>query len=553
MKKILILIGIILSITNSIAQTISPYQVSTDWAFGQGGRMVFTGEFPSSTNGVTSTMGTNTSVGVEASSSIVYRDKIRALYTNTMQTYNNNPLTGGAWTNFIYRQDLNNICAGSCTGGGVYFPDPTTPNAFYYISGNDLTGGSCQNKGNNRIRFTGYPLSTYDAGHGIVQVDIDANVGENITVGADRSGGYWLATHDKGTGNIFKIWHYSATTGITGPTTFDKTQNFTASAVGQSYIKFSPCMDKIAFTGANWVVVYEFDNVNGIVGNPVWESNVGVSSGVGLEFSPDGDRIYWSGNNTTIDWHDITSNTNGSLGAGNRSWSMQLGPDGSIYTSPGSSTSLGRIDNSNSAPTVSTVTINGGGSTYRGLTNLAWLSPYSPVLNATVNATNCEVYDFDFQFKNYFNTNISIKSTEATIDFGDGSPVINNPTFPLTHTFPSVSTYNVVYTFKDLACNQTWTATVAVTPSCPLGIDFSKNNDNSQFIQEINFKVFPIPSTSEFNVTSDKDYSLEIYNTEGKMIGMTTSRKFEINGPTGFYVGRFIFEDKILFVKLIKK
>lgn len=331
------------------------------------------------------------------------------------------------------------------------------------------------------------------------------------------------------------------------------TQNFTASAIGQSYIKFSPCMDKIAFTGANWVVIYQFDNVTGVVGSPIWENNVGVSSGVGLEFSPDGDRVYWSGNNTNIDWHDITSNTNGSVGGGSdKSWSMQLGPDGNIYTSPGTSTSIGRIDNSNNAPTLTSVFINGGGSIYRGLTNLAWLSPYSPSLTSNV-GSDCQTINFNFQFKNYYNTNISIKPTEATIDFGDGSPVVNNPTFPLSHVFPTVGTYNVIYTFKDLGCDQIWVASLPVTVSCPMGIDFNNNNNNSQFIQEINFNVFPIPSAGEFSVKSDKDYSLEIYNAEGKMVGKTTSRKFEIDGPSGFYVGRFIFEEKSIYVKLIKK
>ncbi len=455
----------------SEGQTVSPYQLSTSWAFGSGGRMEFSGDFPSSSVGVTSTMGTNNAVSPETSTAIAYRSKTRALYTNTLHMFNNNPLTGGTWLNLIYNMQTNNICSGSAAGGGVLFPDPvrnSTNDAFYMINANDLTGGSCQNKGLNRTRYIGLTLPVFDATHGIVNVDTDANNGEGIAVGADRSGGYWLAGHTKDNTNTFRIWHYTAT-GITGPVVYDMLPNFTASALGQSYIKFSPCNDKIAFTGANWVVIYNFDNINGTIGSLIWGSNVGVSSGDGLEFSPDGDRIYWSGNNTNVDWHDITSNTNGTTGS--KSWTMQLGLDGNIYASPGTSTSLTRFDNANNAPTVNSVTINGGGSVYRGLTNLAWLSPNLPILTA-IGTGVCNNYDFTFAFKNYYNTNVSIKSTEATIDFNDGSPIINNPTFPLQHTFPTTGgPYIVTYTFKDLFCDQVWKDTAVVIVTCPSPIE----------------------------------------------------------------------------------
>ncbi len=515
MKKTLITLILTVLSCFSLFSQISPYQLSTEWAFGEGGRMVFTGEFPSSSVGVTSSMGTNTLVGPENSSAIVYTDKTRALYTNTMQMYNNNPLTGGAWTDQIYSQLSNAICAGSCADGGILFPDPAAPNSFYYISGNDLTGGSCQNKGNNRIRFTGYPLATYDAAHGIVSVDIYENVGENITAGADRSGGYWVATHDKGNTNTFKIWHYTST-GISGPIIYDMAQNFTANAIAQSSIQFSPCMDKIAFTGANWVVIYNFNNVTGVIGAPIWESNVGVSSGDGLEFSPDGDRIYWTGNNTGVSWHDITNNTNGSAGSGSdKSWSMQLGNDGNIYTSPDRSTSLGRIDNANSAPTITSVTINGGGSVYRGLTNLAWLAPNVPSLNSTSGA-DCKTFNFNYIFKNWYGTNITIKPTEATIDYGDGT-VVNNPTFPTSHTFPIDGTYTVTYTYKDLYCDQIWTASVQVVVSCPMPVNLlsfeaqvidNKAVDlNWTTSSEVNHDYYVIERSSDginYNVISNK-------------------------------------------------
>ena len=206
-----------------------------------------------------------------------------------------------------------------------------------------------------------------------------------------------------------------------------------------------------------------------------------------LEFSEDGSQLYFSDLGYT-DVFQIDLNTGTLLGgiahkinagdpAGVNSWSMQMGPDMNIYTSPqvNGSTFVNRISNNNSYPPTITKVPLGGGSTYQGLINLSWLSPQKTNLLPTVTGT-CNIYDFNFNFQNYFNSNVTVSPLNATIAFGDGVTV-NNPTFPLTHTYPTTGgPYSAVYTFYDLYCNQMWTATASVTITCPAPVELLNFN-----------------------------------------------------------------------------
>ncbi len=92
MKKCLLLTFFsFLGLSVSFGQ-ISPYSLAPDWYFGQGGRLTFpTGNFPTSGAPTTSTMPTNNSVGVEASTDVCFSSGAVAFYTNSQQVYNANP------------------------------------------------------------------------------------------------------------------------------------------------------------------------------------------------------------------------------------------------------------------------------------------------------------------------------------------------------------------------------------------------------------------------------------------------------------------------------
>ncbi|HSZ24783.1 MAG TPA: T9SS type A sorting domain-containing protein, partial [Cytophagaceae bacterium] len=201
--------------------------------------------------------------------------------------------------------------------------------------------------------------------------------------------------------------------------------------------------------------------------------------GAGLEFSPDGSKIYFSGQGNQVRYADTATGTITSL-ASSASWSMQLGPDGKIYTSPSGSTSVGVISNANGSPSYSTVALPGGASLFRGLSNIAWLNPNLPVITAS---TGCPTVSFSYAFKNYFNTAVSVVANSEEWDFDEGSGFQSGLGATPSHTFATVGTYNVRMKVKDATCNQYWLDSVSVTLSCSLPVsllNFTGNYKNGQ-------------------------------------------------------------------------
>ena len=473
MKKCLLLtLFSFLGLSVSLGQ-VSPYALAPDWYFGQGGRLTFpSGNFPTSAAPTTSTMPTNNSVGVEASTNVCFSSGAVAFYTNSQQVYNANP-ANASWTDFIRNLTTDGTCAGSSTGAGIAIPDPASPtNAFYLVLANDVTSGSCQHAGVNRYRFTGTGTSVvYNAGPALMAPD--AFAGEAITAGTDGAGGYWVVIHNSGTANTFRVWHFTSG-GISGPVDYTVGAAVSDVSVSQSYLKISPCQDKIAYHSGGTLVVHDWNRTTGVVGAELRRITP-ASFGVGLEFSPDGSKIFYSGQASAVSCVDIGTGSPVTVTGASSSWSMQLGNDGKIYCSPGGA-SLGVIATPNTAPAYSPLAISGGGTTYRGLSNIAWMTPNVPVITATVGGS-CNVYNFSFVFTNYFNGNIGVNTPSVTWSWGDASANTTNNLTP-THTFPAGSggPYTVTLTFNDAKCGQSWTATIPVTVTCSAPVDLISFN-----------------------------------------------------------------------------
>ena len=472
-----------------VSGVVAPYSLSPVWNFGRGAVYSFpTGSFPSCPPGPTiSALNTNTATSIEASTGLCFRNGTTALYTNTMEAYNAGSTTQSSWIR-DYASD--GTCAGSATGGGVTFPDPannSTNDAFYMILANDLTGGSCAGAGINRYRFTGTGSSVvYNAGKTLMA--LSATSSEAIAAGGDTLGGYWVVSHDQGATNNLYVWHFSSTGVITGPTTHTPATSMTIQTTSSgSYLKFSPCMDKIAWTGFNGgtgtksVSVYKFNKTTGAIGPEIGALN--PAGEYGLEFSPDGTKIYHSGQGTQVDWFQISNPTITGTVSGASSWSLQMGPDQQIYTSGVGNadiTAVGVITNANSnAPSHTPMTLASGSSVFRGLTNISWLSPQTPKITATA-ASGCNAYNFQYQFENYFNDDVTIKTGSYLWDFGDGN--FSTAKTP-SHTYATGSnSYTVVLKFKDSCCSQDWKATTTVNTTCvsaPVSLlNFSGHKDS---------------------------------------------------------------------------
>jgi Secretion system C-terminal sorting domain len=469
------------------AGIVSPYSLTPEWYFGLGGGLTFpSGDYPSSAVS-TAVNRPAMSIGNEASTALSYRNKSIAFYSNSLVAFNAASTTS---TTFFrdFRTGGDNTCAGSSTAGSVAFPKPNNvDNEFFLILANDLTVGTCQSKGDNRYALS-LSAGQVVAPTGPTLILPDANASEALVVGSDGDEGYWVVAHDK-SGNQFYKWHHDKAGVITATS---QAIGLATSVTGsQETIKFSPCQDKIALSGDSKIQVFNWDRKTGTIGSSIFSASGGSYVGRGgLEFSEDGSQLYFS-DLSFSDVYQIDLNTGTLLGgidhkinsgdpSGVNSWSMQMGPDMNIYTSPqfSGSTFVNRISNNNSyPPTITKVPLVGGASTYQGLINLSWLSPQKTSLTATVTAT-CNIYDFNFNFKNYFNSNVTVSPLNATLDFGDGTAVVNNPTFPLTHTFPAATggPYAILYTFYDLYCGQVWTASTTVSVTCSAPVELISFN-----------------------------------------------------------------------------
>lgn len=458
-----------------VSGVVSPFSLSPSWHFGAGAKYTFpSGSYPAVPPGPT-VGSTSTTDLVETSTDISFRDGSSAFYSNTMFAYN-----GG---NTAIRNLISDgTCGGSSTGGGVAFPDPAndaTNNAFYMVIGNDLTGGLCAGAGVNRYRFTGTGTTVAFAS-GPVNMASSAISSEAITAGTDGSGGYWVVTHDQNANNNFYVWHFTAA-GVSAMATYtpatSATIDFTTSG---GYLKFSPCMDKIAFAGFNGAVtVYNFNRTTGAIGAEIaYKTGIGK---VGLEFSPNGQRIYYSGQGDMVRWFLISNPATGGNVTGSNSWTMQMGPDAQIYTSGvQSATTVGRINDPDGTPTNTAIALPAGKQTYRGITNIAWLSPRLPKINVT--STGCNTYDFTAEFKNYFNDDVTVKTGTYSWNFGDLSAAGSGKT--TSHTYPpGTNTYTVTLTLRDSCCNQLWTATTTINTSCvplPVSLMSFKGRKNEE-------------------------------------------------------------------------
>jgi gliding motility-associated-like protein len=124
------------------------------------------------------------------------------------------------------------------------------------------------------------------------------------------------------------------------------------------YFKASPSGSKLALAvrGMKLYELFDFDDATGLVSNPlVFQSN-NYNSAYGLEFSPDGTKLYVNASfapTAKIYQIDLFTNAVTLIGTSASSYAgaMQLGPDGKIYFSRYESPYLGVINAPNAAGT----------------------------------------------------------------------------------------------------------------------------------------------------------------------------------------------------------
>lgn len=196
-------------------------------------------------------------------------------------------------------------------------------------------------------------------------------------------------------------------------------------------IKLSPTGEKLALIGKgfNSVIVHDFDNNTGIVSS---NSLVlpGVFGGYGLEFSPDGSKLYMSAGLTSSvalwQW-DLCAGSNSAVIASKTlihsepnvisGGALQLAIDGKIYRSRFNKDTLGVINNPNAAGTNCNYVNSGlslGGKTCNwGLPNQIMEIKRSVVVTQSV---SCQKVSFSYSINNLACSNYSISNKWV---FGD--------------------------------------------------------------------------------------------------------------------------------------
>ena len=316
------------------------------WYFGFGAGLDFNSGSP--------VVLSNGAIGTyEGCASIADASGVLQFYTDGVTVWNRNhvPMPNGT---FLFG-------GGSSTQSANILPVVGSPGQYYIVT----TG--------NAGASAGFYYSIVDmslqAGLGdltAVNVFLMDSVVEGNTVIPHSNGiDYWIVSHKYGSANYYSFLVNS--TGIQAPV-ISTTGNMIGSIdvydqIG--YIKPSPCGDKIAYanTGGNFFDLSDFDNSTGILSNTITlPSSAGATVGCyGVEFSPDGSRLYGGVNSTgEIFQFDLTAGSTAAIiasrvmvgiGTGNNLGALQLAPDDKIYVGRYTFNYLGVINDPNTLGT----------------------------------------------------------------------------------------------------------------------------------------------------------------------------------------------------------
>ncbi len=259
-------------------------------------------------------------------------------YTDGFTVFNKNHLI------MANGSGLNSNSSSTQTGLSVKQPGN---DSIYYIFHNDLYNVFCS-------------IIDIDANGGLgavlqKNISVRTNVTEKGTAVAAANGiDSWVVFKDLN--NDKWVCFLLSASGLAAVPVLSSSGPSNPSGIG--YLKFSPQGDKLASADFynGYYSIYDFDNATGIVSNGSSSAPIYVYP-YGIEFSPDGTKLYGGAENSN-DLYQFD------VSAGNNIWNtavlifetasiefeaLQLGPDGKIYCSLYTATHLGVINYPNLA------------------------------------------------------------------------------------------------------------------------------------------------------------------------------------------------------------
>lgn len=244
----------------------------------------------------------------------------------------------------------------SSTQSAVIVPMPENEDLFYVFTADNVPGL-------DGVRYSIVDMGQEQGLGSVIEKNVllYAPVTEKLTAVKHRNNkDIWVLAHGYNS-NAFYAYLLTAsgvanaTKPVTSTSGTVHNGNITNNAIG--YMKASPDGRKLAL-GVRGMKLYElvdFDNATGIVSNPVTFQSAEYNNAYGLEFSPDGTKLYInSSQNPTAKIYQIdlaNSNKTSLIGTSQSPYagSLQLGPDGKIYFARYQSKHLGIIHNPDAA------------------------------------------------------------------------------------------------------------------------------------------------------------------------------------------------------------
>ncbi len=246
----------------------------------------------------------------------------------------------------------------SSTQSALIVPQPGS-NSLYYLFTVDEIGGP------NGFRYSIVDMSA-QGGNGDVtntkNISVLNNVTEKLTAVKQANGiDYWVAVHEWGS-DAFYVYALTSAGLLLSPVVSNLGMVHTTTVIQNTYgqMKFSFCGDKIALASGylDTVEIFDFDNVTGIISNPI--SLPLFDHVYGLEYSPNQQFLYVSSYDpaATLVQFDLTAGNAAAILASKAIisstpdiYGLQIGADNKIYVCRSFSTFLGVINDPSVAGT----------------------------------------------------------------------------------------------------------------------------------------------------------------------------------------------------------
>lgn len=445
MRFILKTISNLLLVTLFAGSSLFAQQQNSKWFLGNGAALDFSGGSP------VSIAGNAAFVVVEGLCAVSDKTTGALLfYSDGLKVYNtaNNVMPNGS-----------GLLAGvnsSSTQGALIVPKPGNPDQYYLFTSDETYDVTSKNVYYSIIDMT-LNAGLGDVVAGQKNILLVQNSTERLALAMKPdSNSFWLMTHDRNS-NIFKAFEITTAGVNTTPVNSavglpHVATGFDDDAIG--CIKFNPQNNKLAVAlyQSQRLQILDFNNCTGVVSNPI--TIVTADRPYGVEFSPDGSRLYYTladlgiifqinmqaGSNAAIAasslYIDATSSINQSFGA------LQLGPDNKIYAATLAENWISCINNPNVLGTgcnyVDIAVLFSSGVCYFGLPQ------YVPLINANpASSYNIIVNDSCFPNGSQFSLPNIPNVQSVTWDFGDPSTGVNNTSSLSTalHNFSTVGPY----------------------------------------------------------------------------------------------------------------